>query len=73
MAAYTNGLLLYKSVFNGHIFILFNNNLDNFLGLMEEIRKKNDHSFCSIYYDKIQYVRVGWNDEISFVEEKKES
>jgi len=33
---------------------------------MEEIRKKNDHSFCSIYYDKIQYIRLGWNDEITF-------
>lgn len=46
--------------------MLFNNNLDNFLNLMEEIRKKNDHSFCSIYYDKIQYIRLGWNDEITF-------
>lgn len=60
-----------KSVFDEYS-ILFNNNIDNFLNLMEEIRKKNDHSFCSIYYDKIQYVRLGWNDEISFGEEKKE-
>jgi hypothetical protein len=33
---------------------------------MEEIRIKNDHSFCSIYYDKIQYVRLGFNEELDF-------
>jgi hypothetical protein len=54
-----------KTVFDEYS-ILFNNNLDNFLNLMENIRLRNDHSFCSIYYDKIQYVRLGFNDELTF-------
>lgn len=60
-----------KSVFDEYS-ILFNNNIDNFLKLMDEIRLRNDHSFCSIYYDKIQYIRIGWNDQITFIEDKKE-
>ena len=60
-----------KGVFDEYS-ILFNNNIDNFLKLMDEIRLRNDHSFCSIYYDKIQYIRIGWNDEVSFIEDKKE-
>lgn len=54
-----------KSVFDEYS-ALFNNDLNEFLKLMEEIRNRNDHSFLSIYYDKIQYVRLGWNEEISF-------
>jgi len=63
-----------KSVFDEYS-VLFNNNLDNFLKLMEDIRLKNNHSFCSIYYDKIQYIREGWNNEITFDEptDKKKS
>jgi hypothetical protein len=54
-----------KSVFDEYS-VLFNNNIDNFLQFMEDIRLKNDHSFCSIYYDKIQYIRRGFNEEIEF-------
>lgn len=54
-----------KSVFDEYS-ILFNNNINNFLNLMENIRLKNDHSFCNIYYDKIQYVRLGFNEELDF-------
>lgn len=54
-----------KSVFDEYS-VLFDNNIDNFLKFMEDIRLKNDHSFCSIYYDKIQYIRRGFNEEIDF-------
>lgn len=54
-----------KSVFDEYS-ILFENNLDNFLNLIEEIRQRNDHSFCSIYYDKQQWVRLGFNEEVVF-------
>lgn len=62
-----------KSVFDEYS-ILFENNLDNFLNLLEEIRLRNDHSFCSIYYDKQQWVRLGFNEEVVFkkaIENKK--
>ena len=54
-----------KSVFDEYS-ILFENNVDNFLKLIEEIRLRNDHSFCSIYYDKQQWVRLGFNEEVEF-------
>lgn len=60
-----------KGVFDEYS-ILFNNDINNFLNMMEEIRKKNDHSFCSIYYDKIQYIRLGWNEEITFTNDNKD-
>jgi hypothetical protein len=61
-----------KSVFDEYS-ILFDNNLDNFLKFMEEIRLRNDHSFCSIYYDKIQYVRLGFNEELDFTSNAKKT
>jgi hypothetical protein len=54
-----------KSVFDEYS-ILFNNDLDSFLKIMDEIRNRQNHSFLSIYYDKIQYVRINFNEEIIF-------
>lgn len=61
-----------KSVFDEYS-ALFNNDINEFLKLMDEIRLRNDHSFLSIYYDKIQYVRLGWNEEITFSNNSKEN
>jgi len=58
-----------KSVFDEYS-ILFDNNVDNFLKLMDEIRLRNDHSFCSIYYDKQQWVRLGFNEQCIFNKEE---
>lgn len=60
-----------KGVFDEYS-ALFNNDVNNFLKLMDDIRARNDHSFCSIYYDKIQYIRLGWNEEVSFTKDEKE-
>jgi len=54
-----------KAVFDEYS-ILFKNNINNFLNLIEDIRKRDDHSFVNIYYDKIQYVRIGFNEECDF-------
>lgn len=61
-----------KSVFDEYS-ILFNNNLDNFLKLMDEIRIRNDHSFVSIYYDKIQYIKIGFNEIVEFKNDDKKN
>ena len=54
-----------KAVFDEYS-ILFKNNINNFLNLIEDIRARNDHSFVNIYYDKVQYVRIGFNEECDF-------
>jgi hypothetical protein len=60
-----------KGVFDEYS-ALFNNDVNNFLKLMDDIRARNDHSFCSIYYDKIQYIRLGWNEEVTFTKDEKD-
>ena len=61
-----------KSVFDEYS-VLFNGNLQAFLDLMDELRERNQHESLNIYYDKIQFVRIGWNTEVIFekVEENK--
>jgi hypothetical protein len=54
-----------KSVFDEYS-VLFNNDLQSFLKIMDEIRNRQNHSFLSIYYDKIQYVRINFNEELIF-------
>jgi hypothetical protein len=58
-----------KSVFDEYS-ILFEKDINNFLKLMDEIRQRNDHSFVSIYYDKIQYIKIGFNELVEFKNEK---
>jgi hypothetical protein len=58
-------LVEYFAVFDEYS-ILFKNNINNFLNLIEDIRARSDHSFVNIYYDKIQYVRIGFNEECDF-------
>jgi len=62
-----------KSVFDEYS-VLFNGNLQAFLDLMDELRERNLHESLNIYYDKIQFVRIGWNTEVIFekVEDIKE-
>jgi len=59
-----------KSVFDEYS-VLFNNDIANFLKIMDDIRKRDDHSFLSIYYDKIQYVKVGFNELLEFTNGKE--
>jgi len=61
-----------KSVFDEYS-VLFNGNLQAFLDLMDELRERNQHESLNIYYDKIQFVRIGWNTEVIFekIEENK--
>jgi hypothetical protein len=45
---------------------LFNGKLQNLIDAMKEVEKRNDHSFLTMYYDKIQYVHINFNENIDF-------
>ena len=60
-----------KSVFDEYS-VLFNGNLQAFLDLMDDLRERNQHESLNIYYDKIQFVRIGWNTEVIFEKPSQE-
>lgn len=45
---------------------LFLGKLQNLIDAMTEVEKRNNHSFLTIYYDKIQYVHINFNEHIDF-------
>lgn len=43
---------------------LFKNDLSKFLEIMDLIEERNNHSFLTIYYDKEQWIRINFDEEI---------
>jgi hypothetical protein len=43
---------------------LFKGNVDRFIEVMDMIEQKNDHSFLFIYYDKEQFIRLNFDQQI---------
>jgi hypothetical protein len=56
---------IYHSVFQEYS-TLFNNDINLFLKVMQQIEDRNDHSHLTIYYDGRRFVRINWNEEIQF-------
>jgi hypothetical protein len=45
---------------------LFRGRLSNLLETMDEIEKRNNHSFLSTYYDKHTFVHINWDEQVDF-------
>ena len=45
---------------------LFRGKLSNLLETMDEIEKRNNHSFLSTYYDKHTFVHINWDEQVDF-------
>lgn len=43
---------------------LFKGNVERFIEIMDMIEQKNDHSFLFIYYDKEQFIRLNFDQQI---------
>jgi hypothetical protein len=56
---------IYQAIFP-EISGLFNGKIQNLIEAMKEVENRNDHSFLTIYYDKIQYVHINFNEHIDF-------
>jgi hypothetical protein len=44
---------------------LFKGNVDKFIEVMDKIEQMNNHSFLFIYYDKEQFIRLNFDQQIS--------
>lgn len=44
---------------------LFKGNVDRFIEVMDKIEQMNNHSFLFIYYDKEQFIRLNFDQQIS--------
>lgn len=62
---------LLKAVFDEYS-VLFNGNLEAFLQIMDDIRERNCHESVNIYYDKKQFVRIGWDCEVVCAKPKEQ-
>lgn len=56
---------IYESVFKEYS-TLFKNKIENFLNIMNEIETRDNHSFCTIYYDKVRFVRINLDETVTF-------
>jgi hypothetical protein len=56
---------IYESVFKEYS-TLFNNKVENFLNIMSEIESRDNHSYCVIYYDKVRFVRINLDENVTF-------
>lgn len=63
---------IYEDIFKEYS-NLFKNNVDNFIGIMNECEKRDNHSFAFIYYDKKRFVRINYNEEVQFGTEDAKS
>ena len=45
---------------------LFKGKLTNLIDVMEEIEKRANHSFLTIYYDRKQYVNINFDERVEF-------
>lgn len=54
---------IYYNVFQEYS-TLFENDINNFLTIMKEIERRDNHSFLFIYYDKVRFVHIGFNEEV---------
>ena len=67
---------IYQNVFQEYS-SLFDNDISNFLTVMREIERRDNHSFLFIYYDKVRFVRIGFGEGVEMEwdgceEEKRE-
>ena len=62
---------LLKAVFDEYS-VLFNGNLEAFLQIMDDIRERNCHESVNIYYDKKQFVIIGWDCEVVCAKPKEQ-
>lgn len=62
---------IYEDIFKEYS-NLFKNDVDNFIGIMNECEKRDNHSFAFIYYDKKRFVRINYNEEVQFPTEAVE-
>lgn len=56
---------VYKTLFDEYS-SLFNNNFDNFLGLMKKIEDMKNNSFLLLFYDSKKFVRINFSNEVVF-------
>lgn len=56
---------IYEDIFKEYS-NLFKNKLENFIGVMNECERRDNHSFAFIYYDKKRFVRINLNEECQF-------
>ena len=56
---------IYQAIFP-EISGLFKGRLDNLVEVMDVIEKRANHSFLTIYYDKLQYVNINFNERVDF-------
>jgi len=61
---------IYEDIFKEYS-NLFKNKIDNFIGIMNECEKRDNHSFAFIYYDKKRFVRINYNEECQFLDENE--
>ncbi len=54
---------IYQNVFQEYS-TLFDNDISNFLTVMREIERRDNHSFLFIYYDKVRFVRIGFGEGV---------
>jgi hypothetical protein len=63
---------IYEDIFKEYS-NLFENKLDNFIGIMNECERRDNHSFALIYYDKVRFVRINYNEQVSFKHAEEEA
>lgn len=56
---------VYKTLFDEYS-NLFNNNFDNFLGLMKRIEDMKNNSFLLLFYDSKKFIRINFDQEVLF-------
>jgi len=45
---------------------LFEHKLQNFLDLIDEVERRKDHSFLLMYQDSAKFVRINFDESVSF-------
>jgi hypothetical protein len=56
---------VYKGIFDEYS-ILFQNDFNKFLSVMDKIEMRGNHSFLLIFFDSVKYVSINFNERILF-------